>query len=186
MDPPPLTAFDPSFAEEGEVVLEQALNGDVLKNLPSNICESADEENIDEIEAEFRADRHNVMHLAWLTNDLLVGVNRRGDIGLLKITSAPAAGFEVSGLPPLFPSPTRESRLFAALLRQPSSNGGLPAVNFLFWASSLEQYIHTADLTKDFVPDPSQKVGQPRVRPLEPAGTLGKLHMGNRRLIHSI
>ena len=165
--------MEPFFEEAGELVLEQALTGDVLKNLPCSIRDVSDEDNIDEIDPDFRADRHNIMHLVWLSRDMLVGVNRRGDIGLLGVASAPAAGFAPSGLPPLA-VPTTESRLFAALLESsPEASLGNP-IKFLFITHSLEQYIHTADLTKELESDPSRKTGQPRARPLGPAGTDGK------------
>lgn len=164
--------MDPFFEEEGELVLEQALTGDVLKNLPCSIRDVSDEENIDDIDPEFRADRHNIMHLAWLSRDMIVGVSRRGDIGLLCVASAPAAGFAPSGLPPLA-TPTTESRLFASLLES-SPEASTNPIKFLFITHSLEQYIHTADLTKDLESDPSRKTGQPRARPLGPAGTDGK------------
>ena len=153
--------FDPYFQTDGTLTLEKALTGEVVRRLPCGIRHW--EAAVDEEDVECRADRHNVVHLAWLAPDLLVGVNRRGSVGLMAVASAPAQGFEPSGLNAL-EVPIMESRFFAALMADASG-----AVRFLFVTHSLDAYVQTADLTKPVEAEPNRKTGQPRARRLEPA-----------------
>lgn len=173
----PVSPVDPYFVSEGQVLLERAPSGETLRMLPSLVRDVDDDPvTVDEADPDGAADRRNVVHLAWVASELLVGINRRGDIGLLH---QPATGpadrgeFEPSGLPPLAP-PLMEARFFAALLASPLAAGPVPSARFLFVTNSLEQYVRTADLTKPLETDPDRRTGQPRARALAPAGTDGE------------
>ena len=163
--------FDAYFHTACTLTLERALDGEVVSRLPTGIRHWKDPPGIDEEDPEFSADRNNVVHLAWLHPDVLVGLNRRGDVGLLALESAPAEGFAPSGLAPM-EVPTMESRFYAVLMTDSSSSNNNFVdndVKFLFVTHSLDRYVHTADLTKPVDSDPNIKTGQRRARRLEPA-----------------
>ncbi|GAB5034802.1 Hypothetical protein NocV09_02101070, partial [Nannochloropsis oceanica] len=164
--------FDAYFQTACTLTLETALDGEVISRLPTGIRHWEDPPGIDVEEPEFSADRNNVVHLAWLHPDVLVGLNRRGDVGLLALESAPLEGFAPSGLAPM-EVPTMESRFYSVLMTDKNSGSSKKNddndVKFLFVTHSLDRYVHTADLTKPVDSDPNIKTGQRRARPLEPA-----------------
>lgn len=174
--------MDPYFISTGQLVLERVPSGEAIKALPCRVRDVNDDPaTVDEEDPEGAADRRNIVHLAWLAPDVLVGVNRKGDVGLLQPAAAGGSDGELepSGLPPLAP-PTMEARFFAALLQPPAAGGseGSTSSKWLFVANSLEQYVRSADLTKPLETDPdtASRKGQPRARALAPAATDGALH----------
>lgn len=184
----PMSPMDPFFLSAGQLVLERAPSGEVTKALPCRVRDVNDDPaTIDEEDPDGAADRRNIVHLAWLAPDVLVGVNRKGDVGLLQPAAAAAGSggsgsdgeLEPSGLPPLAP-PTMEARFFAALLQLPpaAAAGNASSSKWLFVANSLEQYVRSADLTKPLETDPDRRTGQPRARALAPAATDGALTKG--------